>query len=285
MGNKSGRTGKYILFYFTVSFIVAGLSIVACAPVQDKITALRAHQQLEQYRESMADGFFETIIEQSEQVLEENETEPPADVALYVLGEVYAHHDFAGRDYALSQYYFERLVENFPDSNLTSEAKTYINLFETIAEREKEVTAATSEKEATAAAREKEATAAEKKSSQKEKPIEKEEKSASVAKSRQIVDNNDFAEAVQRNLQILEESGKKKPADEALYNLGLIYAHVDNPAKDYQKSQTYFNVLTEQFPDSDLAEEARIWLGLFETIEKIQQIDIEIEQQKKELTR
>lgn len=285
MGNKSGRTGKYILFYFTVSFIVAGLSIVACAPVQDKITALRAHQQLEQYRESMADGFFETIIEQSEQVLEENETEPPADVALYVLGEVYAHHDFAGRDYALSQYYFERLVENFPDSNLTSEAKTYINLFETIAEREKEVTAATREKEATAAAREKEATAAEKKSSQKEKPIEKEEKSASVAKSRQIVDNNDFAEAVQRNLQILEESGKKKPADEALYNLGLIYAHVDNPAKDYQKSQTYFNVLTEQFPDSDLAEEARIWLGLFETIEKIQQIDIEIEQQKKELTR
>ena len=276
MGNKSGRTGKYILFYFTVSFIVAGLSIVACAPVQDKITALRAHQQLEQYRESMADGFFETIIEQSEQVLEENETEPPADVALYVLGEVYAHHDFAGRDYALSQYYFERLVENFPDSNLTSEAKTYINLFETIAEREKEVTAAT---------REKEATAAEKKSSQKEKPIEKEEKSASVAKSRQIVDNNDFAEAVQRNLQILEESGKKKPADEALYNLGLIYAHVDNPAKDYQKSQTYFNVLTEQFPDSDLAEEARIWLGLFETIEKIQQIDIEIEQQKKDLTR
>jgi TolA-binding protein len=262
--------------------------------VQDKITALRAHQQLEQYRESMADGFFETIIEQSEQVLEENETEPPADVALYVLGEVYAHHDFAGRDYALSQYYFERLVENFPDSNLTSEAKTYINLFETIAEREKEVTAATREKEATAAAlekeataaaREKEATAAEKKSSQKEKPIEKEEKSASVAKSRQIVDNNDFAEAVQRNLQILEESGKKKPADEALYNLGLIYAHVDNPAKDYQKSQTYFNVLTEQFPDSDLAEEARIWLGLFETIEKIQQIDIEIEQQKKELTR
>ena len=261
--------------------------------MQDKITALRAHQQLEQYRESMADGFFETIIEQSEQVLEENETEPPADVALYVLGEVYAHPDFAGSDYALSQYYFERLVENFPDSNLTSEANTYLTLFETIAEREKEVTAATREKEATAAIREKEATAAirekeataaEKESSQKEKPIEKEEKSASVSKSRQIVDNNDFEEAVQRNLQILEESGKKKPADEALYNLGLIYAHVDNPAKDYQKSQTYFNVLTEQFPDSDLAEEARIWLGLFETIEKIQQIDIDIEQQKKQLT-
>jgi hypothetical protein len=40
-----------------------------------------------------------------------------------------------------------------------------------------------------------------------------------------------------------------------------------------------------QFPESEFAEEARIWLGLFETIEKIQQIDVEIEQQKKQLTR
>jgi hypothetical protein len=43
--------------------------------------------------------------------------------------------------------------------------------------------------------------------------------------------------------------------------------------------------LIKQFPDSPLAEEARIWLGLFETLEKIQQIDIEIEQQKRELIR
>ena len=108
--------------------------------MQDKISELRAQQQLEHYRKSMAAGFFETIIEQSEQVLEENETEPPADVALYVLGEVYARPDYANRDYALSQYYFEKLIENFPDSQLASEAKTYISLFETIAAKEKEVT-------------------------------------------------------------------------------------------------------------------------------------------------
>jgi len=69
-----------------------------------------------------------------------------------------------------------------------------------------------------------------------------------------------------------------------LYNLGLIYAHGNNPAKDYGKSQNYFDLLTKQFPDSELAEEAQIWLGLFETIEKIQQIDIEIDQQRKQLT-
>ncbi len=101
----------------------------------------------------------------------------------------------------------------------------------------------------------------------------------------QIVENRNFEEAAQKNLKILQTSDNKKPADEALYNLGLIYAHVDNPVKDYQKSQAYFQELIQKFPDSQFAEEARIWLGLFETIEKMQQIDIDIEQQKKQMTR
>ena len=268
MGNKSERTGKYVLFYFAISIIITALlSTVSCAPMQDRIAVLRAQQQLEHYRESMAAGFFETIIEQSEQVLAENEKEPPADVALYSLGEVYAQHDYEGRDYALSQYYFEKLIENFPNSKLTFEAKTYISLFETIAAKEK-LTAA-----------------AEEKASQKIIIIETKKKYVPVSKLHKVVENQNFEEAVQENLQILQEVGKKKPADEALYNLGLIYAHVDNPAKDYKKAQIYFQTLIQQFPDSELTDEGRIWLGLFETIEKIQQIDIDIEQQKKQLTR
>ncbi|MFC1827161.1 tol-pal system YbgF family protein [Thermodesulfobacteriota bacterium] len=245
--------------------MIVAVNFAACAPVQDKIAVMRAHQQLEQYRGDMAVGFFETVIEQSKQILAESETEPPADIALYSLGEVYAHHDFEGRDYALSQYYFEKLIENFPDSQLTSEAKTYISLFETITAQEKN--AATAEL------------------MQKEIIIAKEKKSPPVTVSRKVVENQDFEEAAQRNLQIVEEFGRKKPADEALYNLGLIYAHVDNPAKDYKKSKIYFHILTTQFQDSEFSEEARIWLGLFETIEKIQQIDIDIEQQKKQLNR
>lgn len=258
MGNKSGRTRKYVLFYLAVSCIIASLSLIACAPLQDKVAAIRAHQQLEEYRKNLAAGFFETVIVQCNQVIVKNETEPPADVALYALGEVYANQDYAGRDYTLSQYYFEKLIENFPASPLTSEAKTYISLFETIAAKEKAAAAAT------AAA---------------------EQKPPAVPSPGRVIENQNFEEAVQKNLQILKAAGKKKPADEALYNLGLIYAHADNPAKDYNKSQTYFQTLIKQFPDSPLAEEARIWLGLFETLEKIQQIDIEIEQQKRELIR
>ena len=63
----------------------------------------------------MAAGNFETVIEQNKKIIAENETEPPADNALYALGEVYAHPNYKDRDYTLSQQYFEKLIENFPD--------------------------------------------------------------------------------------------------------------------------------------------------------------------------
>jgi len=250
--------------------------------VQDSIALLKAHQQLEQYRADMANGFFETVIEQSNHILADQDTKPPADVALYALGEVYANHDFAGRNYSLSQYYFEKLINNFPDSVLASEAKTYISLFETIAAKERE--SAAIEKKLLQKGGSTEA-AEDEKNVPKEIIVEKEKKSVPASGRGKVVENQNFEEAIQNNLQILEQLGNQKPADAALYNLGLIYAHVDNPAKDYNKSKVYFHVLTTQFPDSEFAEEAQIWLGLFQTLEKIQQIDVEIEQQKKQLTR
>jgi tetratricopeptide (TPR) repeat protein len=268
VGYKSGRTGKHIVLYLAVGCLTAAINIVSCAPVQDKIAEIRARQRLEQYRENLAASRFETVILESNTIIRENETEPPADIAFYALGEVYAHHEYEGRDYDQAQYYFEKLIENFPQSPLTSEAKTYISLLGTIAAKEK-----------TAAAREQIPVP-----TPTVQPVGKVKKTV-VTPPRTVVEDQNFDAAIKNNLRILDEAGKNKPADQALYNLGLIYAHADNPAKDYKKSQIYFHVLTKQFPDSEFAEEATIWLGLFETIDKMQQIDIEIEQQKKQLIR
>ena len=199
--------------------------------------------------------------------MEESETAPPADIALYVLGEVYANPDFAGKDFVMSEYYFQKLKDNFPESPLTVEAKVYLNFFQTIA------------------AKEREAMVSKKDVMQKEKLILTKKKKIPATASKKIVENQNFTEAVKKNMQILAKAGNKKPADEALYRLGLIFAHGDNPEKDYNKSQIYLHLLIEQFPDSEFVEEAQVMMGLFETIEKIQQIDIDIEQQKKELTR
>ena len=86
------------------------LNSVSCAPVQEKITQLNSHHQLDRYRENLADGSFETAILNGRAVIEKSETSPPAEVALYALGEVYAHPEYYDMDYVLSQYYFEKLI-------------------------------------------------------------------------------------------------------------------------------------------------------------------------------
>ena len=254
MGDKPGRTRQHILHFFTISCILAAFNIVSCAQVQNQIDTIKSQKLVSKYRSDLTSGFFETVIQQSKQVLKKNDRKTPADVALYALGEAYVHHDFEGKDYELSKYYFDKLIKNFPDSPLTSEAKTFVSLFDTFAVKDMAIAT-----------------------------LEEEHESVSVG--HKVVDDQNFKEAVKKNLLILEQAGKNPPRDGALYNLGLIYAHIDNQAKDFKKSQSYFQELAKDFPNSPLAEEARIWLGLFQIFEKMQQIDLEIEQQKKQLTR
>ena len=65
--------------------------------------------------------------------------------------------------------------------------------------------------------------------------------------------------------------------------MGLIYAHYDNPNKDYKKSLAYFKELLNKFPKSKLYGQAKIWINLLDTMEKAKQVDIEIEEKRKEL--
>jgi hypothetical protein len=50
---------------------------------------------------------------------------------------------------------------------------------------------------------------------------------------------------------------------------------------DYYEIEELLSGISPTISGSELAEEGQIWLGLFETIEKVQ--NIEIEQQKREL--
>ncbi len=222
--------------------------------MQNKIGTFQAQRLKSQYSKDLSSGYFETVIARSKQVIKENDAESPADIALFTLGETYIHHDFAGRDYQLSRHYFNKLIKNFPDSPLSSEAKTFVLLLEGLDAKEKGL-------------------------------VTLGEMYESVILAHNTGKDRDFQKAVKNNQLILDRAGSKPPRDGALYNLGLIYANIEYPAKDFKKSQHYFNQLIEEFPESYLAGEARIWLGLLRVLEKMQQIDIEIEQQKKNFTR
>lgn len=111
-----------------------------------------------------------------------------------------------------------------------------------------------------------------------------------------LLERKDYDSALKESQKVLDLSGKNPPGDEALFNMGLIYAHFGNPKKDYGKSLAFFKRMTIDYPQSALAEQARIWIGMLQENEKLNQtiqklnlvieeskrVDIEIEEKKRE---
>ena len=116
----------------------------------------------------------------------------------------------------------------------------------------------------------------------------------------------DYEAALEENQKVLSLSPDGPPADQALYNMGLIYAHPDNPKRDYVKSVAFFKRLIKEYPQSARAERAKIWVQLIQEsentkrvaatltqendklkkmIEESRKVDIQIEEKKKEQAR
>ncbi len=100
-----------------------------------------------------------------------------------------------------------------------------------------------------------------------------------------LIAQHDFEGALREGQETLALSPKGPPGDEALFDMGLIYAHYANPKKDYRKSISLFSRVVKEFPRSSRVEEAKIWIGVLEAIEKAKQVDQDIEERKKGLVK
>ncbi len=113
---------------------------------------------------------------------------------------------------------------------------------------------------------------------------------------KRLLVQGDYEGAVNENLKILSLAHHTPPEDEALFNMGLIYAHSENPKKDYGKSLRFFKKLIKDYPQSPWIEQTKIWVGMLQeneklsrsieelnqVIEKSKLVDIEIEERKRE---
>jgi lipid II:glycine glycyltransferase (peptidoglycan interpeptide bridge formation enzyme) len=98
------------------------------------------------------------------------------------------------------------------------------------------------------------------------------------------------------NRQVVALADQKDREDETLFKTGLFYATSGNTKKDYAKSLHFFKKLIKDFPQSSLVEPAKILLALLQEneklkqsienlnqmIEKSKQVDIQIEEKKRE---
>ena len=68
----------------------------------------------------------------------------------------------------------------------------------------------------------------------------------------------DFDAALKNTEDVLRTSPESM-RDEALYLIGIIYAHPRNPRSNRQRSLESFQTLIEKYPGSKLVQESEVW--------------------------
>ncbi|MBU3948890.1 MAG: hypothetical protein KJ882_05065 [Proteobacteria bacterium] len=89
-----------------------------------------------------------------------------------------------------------------------------------------------------------------------------------LMETQDLMTQGDYNLALEKDQQILKEC--PQIGDYALFHMGLILAHPDNPDKDYKNSLKYFKKLIEEFPGSNLRNDAQIWASLLNGVIKQQ---------------
>ena len=110
-----------------------------------------------------------------------------------------------------------------------------------------------------------------------------------LSQARTLMAQGHYEGALWENQRALTLAAKNPPADEALFNQGLIHAHPGNPRKDFDKSLSIFKRLVYEYPGSSWAEEAKAWVGILQENERLQtliqqskKVDVEVEEKKRE---
>ncbi len=101
-----------------------------------------------------------------------------------------------------------------------------------------------------------------------------------LAAGNELLMRGDFDGSIRSYENVLAVTGGKPPADVATYQMGLAYAHPQNPKRDLQKAMSSFSHVVTIYPASRWAEQARVWLGVLKETQDFQR---EIEESRQEI--
>lgn len=259
MGRERSRARQYL--YFCAAGLIMAM-LAACASVGSRPTQ-QEDAYLRQGRHLLAQGDFAGALRENRKVLARFPQTPPGDAALFNIGMIHLHYANPTRDIGRARNFFTRLIEEFPGSPRAEEARIWNNILES------QENAGHKHIE----------------SEEKKRELPMKQENLDLQRGQQLLARGDFAGALRANQEVLARFPQTPPGDVALFNMGLIHIHYANPKRDIGQAQLFFARLVEEFPESPRMEEARIWVGILETMEKTRQIDIEIEEKKRELRR
>ena len=116
-----------------------------------------------------------------------------------------------------------------------------------------------------------------------------------LAQAEQRLAARDFDGALAESEEVLSWTADRKLRQKALLNMAIVYSHQDSRQRNNEKAAEIFKTLAESNPKTSFADYAEIWISLRQAnleltdenrklkqiIEKIKQIDLEIEQKRR----
>lgn len=256
------RTGKRQYFLLCIACLII-FSLSGCNALKDLSRvpdreaaemSRKAAMHFQRAREFTANGYFEEALRENEAVLSMTIKAPFADEALFNMGLIHLHYSNSKRDNKAALDIFRRLTRDYPQGAFAEQARIWTDTIETV----EKLTKRADEKRAVA---------------------------DSLARFNRLLSQGDYEGALRESNRVLSIAGKSTPADEALFNAGLVYADYRNPKKDFKRAIGFFERIVKEFPQSALVQESEIWLRVLRVIERSKQVDIEIEEMKKEMSK
>lgn len=268
-----------------------GWLLFSCTLLQEIKDREEAKAHLLRGQYCLTQGNFDGSLDEAHKALRLLPNQPPADEALFTLGLIYAHFGNLKKDYGKSLGFFEQLMRQFPKSPHAQEAKIWANVLQENQNQTQTIEnlkLATEKLKETIERLEKSRPATEVKVEER-KVNEQKGAREPLLRGQRFMAQGDFESASNEITRVLSLSPGTPPEDEALYSLALIYAHSGNPRRDYNRSVDFFKRLLKDHPKSPWAEHAKIWMTVLEEneklsqiIEKSKQVDLEIEEKKRE---
>lgn len=299
MGRKRSRAREFI-YLFAACLILS--FVFGCAVETQRVTSHKElvipdiqkeedpengpWENLQRARRFFIQGNFEAALEENQKVLMWAGTGSPGDKALFNLGLIYSHPENGKRNPEIAATYFQRIGEEFPQSPLAEEAKAWISLLQKNIELTRDVVELTHENV----------------SLQQEKmklseTVERTKEQENVAqtardhfqRAKRYFDQGNYDGSLEESQKVLSASGKNVPRDRALFQIGLIYTQPENPKRDIEKAISFFQRLLKDYPQSPWKDEAKTLImvlqeniKLNQMIEKSKEVDIAIEEKKRE---
>lgn len=257
------------------------LCLSRCAAIDELRTREEAKGALRQGHRLLAQGNYEGALNEYQKAIALSNQKLPEDEALFHIGLIYASSRYPKRDTKKSMDLFTTVLNDWPQSPLVEQAKIWLGI---LYENERMNLRIMKMKPP------------ETKPPETKPPEVKAEDSLEgrdpQTRSQRLLATGDFEGFINENQRVLSLAHPRSPKDEALFNLGLVYVHEGNPKKDFSKSLDFFKRLIQEHPKSPLVEQAKIWVGLLQeyeslnqVIQKLKQVDIEVEERKREKTK